>query len=62
MLRSAIQQIPKRQQVWRQYARDSRESFTKSRAERLSLKERAMAPPGPNGILKHISLKKLILI
>lgn len=52
LLQSALQQVPKRQQVIRQYAREvkgggSGASWT-ARAERQTLRERAMAPPGPN--------------
>jgi hypothetical protein len=47
LLKSAIQNVPRRQQIFRQFAEDSR---FKTRAERInekmSLKERAMAPPG----------------
>ncbi|EAT34502.1 AAEL013255-PA [Aedes aegypti] len=52
LLKSALQQVPHRQQVVRQYAREvkgggSSSSWT-ARAERQTLRERAMAPPGPN--------------
>lgn len=51
LLQSALQQVPKRpqQQFIRQYARDVKggPSWT-ARAERQTLRERAMAPPGPN--------------
>uniref|UniRef100_U5EQS8 Putative growth hormone-induced protein n=1 Tax=Corethrella appendiculata TaxID=1370023 RepID=U5EQS8_9DIPT len=47
LLKSAIQNVPKRQQVFRQFTRDNRETFTRTR-ERMTIKERAMAPPGPN--------------
>uniref|UniRef100_A0A182Q0T1 Growth hormone-inducible transmembrane protein n=1 Tax=Anopheles farauti TaxID=69004 RepID=A0A182Q0T1_9DIPT len=56
LLKSALQTIPKRhpqQQVFRQYARDVKGGSSgpaqwTSRAERMTLRERAMAPPGPN--------------
>lgn len=50
LLKSALQQVPHRQQVVRQYAREVKgggSSWT-ARAERQTLRERAMAPPGPN--------------
>lgn len=52
LLKSALQQVPRRQPVTRQYAREvkgggSGASWT-TRAERQTLRERAMAPPGPN--------------
>ncbi|EAL39226.3 AGAP009883-PA [Anopheles gambiae str. PEST] len=57
LIKSALQTVPKRPQlqpVFRQYARDVKggsspgtSSWT-SRAERMTLRERAMAPPGPN--------------
>lgn len=52
LLKSALQTVPKRQPVFRQYARDvkggSNTTGWTARAERMSLRERAMAPPGPN--------------
>ncbi|KFB47823.1 AGAP009883-PA-like protein [Anopheles sinensis] len=52
LLKSALQTVPKRQPVFRQYARDvkggSNTTQWTARAERMSLRERAMAPPGPN--------------
>ena len=50
LVKSALQQVPRRQQVFRQYARDVRGTFSRTArtAERTSLKEKAMAPPGPN--------------
>ncbi|XP_053672483.1 growth hormone-inducible transmembrane protein-like [Anopheles nili] len=52
LVKSALQTVPRRQQqVFRQYARDvkggSNTGWT-ARAERTSLRERSMAPPGPN--------------
>lgn len=51
--RSALQMAPIRTQFSRQLQRDSRESLFRTRGERIAerqtLKERAMAPPGPNG-------------
>lgn len=53
VFRSAIQQIPKRNQfLVRQLQRDAKEGFqTRSQriVEKQTLRERAMAPPGPNG-------------
>lgn len=51
--RSAIQQLPKRNQfLVRQFQRDAKEGFqtrTQRIAEKQTLRERMMAPPGPNG-------------
>lgn len=48
LIKSAIQNVPTKRQIFRTFAEDTR---FKTRAERinekLSLKERAMAPPGP---------------
>lgn len=56
IIRSAIQQIPKRNQILvRQFQRDAKEGFTTTRtrveriAERQTLREKVMSPPGPNG-------------
>lgn len=50
IMRSAYQQMPKRQQIFvRQFQKDSRETITRTRASRQTLREQAMAPPGPNG-------------
>lgn len=53
LFRSAIQQIPKRNQLLvRQFQRDAKEAFqTRSQriAERQTLREKIMAPAGPNG-------------
>lgn len=53
VFRTAIQQIPKRNQfLVRQFQRDAKEGFqtrTQRVVERQTLRERAMAPPGPNG-------------
>ncbi|XP_052868385.1 growth hormone-inducible transmembrane protein-like [Anopheles cruzii] len=53
LLKSTLQTVvPKRQPVFRQYARDVKGGGSASnwtaRAERTTLRERAMAPPGPN--------------
>lgn len=55
--RGSIQKIPLRNQVFRQFSRDSRETFTRSEriAERRTLRERIMAPAGPNGKTKFMS-------
>lgn len=46
-----VQKMPIRQQIIRQFNRDSRETITRSEriAQRQTLKERIMAPAGPNG-------------
>lgn len=53
LLKSALQTVPKRQQqAFRHYARDVKGGGNATgwtaRAERMSLRDRAMAPPGPN--------------
>lgn len=53
VFRSAIQQLPKRNQfLVRQFQRDAKETFqtrTQRIAEKQTLREKVMAPPGPNG-------------
>lgn len=53
IFRSAVQQIPKRNQfLVRQFQRDAKEAFqTRSQriAEKQTLREKIMAPAGPNG-------------
>lgn len=66
MARSAILSMPMRNQVFRQFQRDARETFTRTRGERIAerqtLREKLMAAPGPNGrciqgyVGKHIHL------
>jgi len=55
LVRKSLQGVPLRNQVYRQFQRESRgETVFKTRSERVaerqgqSLKERAMGPPGPN--------------
>jgi FtsH-binding integral membrane protein len=48
-VKSAIQNLPKQRQVFRSFAEDARFKTRAERInERMSLKERAMAPAGPN--------------
>lgn len=51
MVKSASNQIlPIRQQMFRQFARDGRQNISRNvKSEKISLKERIMAPAGPNG-------------
>lgn len=51
MARNSIQKIPLRNQAFRQFSRDGRDTFTRAEriAERKTLRERLMAPAGPNG-------------
>lgn len=51
VLRSAGRQIQKPNLIIRNFQRDSRETYTRAEriAERQTLRERAMAPVGPNG-------------
>lgn len=51
IMKSASKQIlPIRQQMFRQFARDGRQNITRNvKSEKMSLKERIMAPSGPNG-------------
>lgn len=65
LARKAMQGIPLRNQVYRQFQRETRgEAVFKTRSERLAerqgqtLKERAMAPPGPNGNFYRHLLKR----
>lgn len=50
-MKSASKQIlPMRQQMFRQFARDGRQNIARNvKSEKISLKERIMAPSGPNG-------------
>lgn len=52
-IKSAIQNLPKnRHTIVRQFAEDAKFRTRSERInERMSLKERAMAPAGPNGML-----------
>lgn len=52
LARTTFQKIPIRNQVFRQLHREGRDSFTRAErvAERRTLRERIMAPAGPNGI------------
>lgn len=52
MVKSASNQIlPIRQQMFRQFARDGRQNISRNvKSEKISLKERIMAPAGPNGL------------
>lgn len=56
LVRSAFNTVPARNQVFRQFQRDSRETVFRTRSERIAerqtLKQRIMAPAGPNGKLK----------
>lgn len=49
--RNSIQKVPLRNQVFRQFNRDGRDTYTRSEriVERRTLRERIMAPAGPNG-------------
>lgn len=49
----SLQKMPIRNQIIRQFNRDSRETMSRSEriTHRQSLKEKIMAPAGPNGIL-----------
>lgn len=51
IMKSASKQIlPMRQQMFRQFARDGRQNIARNvKSEKISLKERIMAPSGPNG-------------
>lgn len=53
LVQTTVRNAPLRLQVSREVQRDSRDAFFRTRSERIaerqSLKERAMAPPGPNG-------------
>lgn len=51
LARTTIQKIPLRSQIVRQFHREGRETITRSEriASRQSLKERILAPAGPNG-------------
>jgi hypothetical protein len=50
LVKNAFQQIPKRQPIFRQFTRDTRQGVTRGKLrEEPTLKERMMAPPGPNG-------------
>lgn len=51
LARNGIQKVPLKNQVFRQFSRDGRETITRSEriAERSSLRERLMGPAGPNG-------------
>lgn len=49
LIQPALQQVPRRTQLMRYYARDVKGGTNwTTRAERQTLRERAMAPPGPN--------------
>lgn len=54
VFRSAIQHLPKRNQfLVRQYQQDAKGGFqtrTQRIAEKQTLREKVMAPPGPNGL------------
>lgn len=51
IIKSSKQLLPIRQQIVRQFARDGRQNITRNvKSEKMSLKERIMAPAGPNGI------------
>lgn len=51
LARTTIQKIPLRSQIVRQFHREGRETITRSEriASRQGLKERILAPAGPNG-------------
>lgn len=51
LTRQTMQKVPLREQFCRKFAQDSRQTFTRAErnAERRTLRERAMAPAGPNG-------------
>lgn len=52
LLKSAIQNLPRNRQIVRQFAEDARFKTRSERInERLSLREKIMAPAGPNGKL-----------
>lgn len=49
LIKSAIQNVPTKRQIFRTFAEESRfKTRTERINEKLSLKERMMAPPGPN--------------
>lgn len=49
-IKSAIQNLPKNRQIIRQFAEDAKFRTRSERInEKMSLRERAMAPAGPNG-------------
>lgn len=52
--RNSIQKVPLRNQVFRQFGRDGRDTYTRAEriGERKTLRERIMAPAGPNGMMK----------
>lgn len=59
-----IQKLPIRNQIIRQLHREGRDTMTRTEriANRQTLKERIMAPAGPNGTYFSESLTCLILI
>lgn len=65
VFRSAIQQLPKRNQLLvRQFNRDAKEGFqtrTQRIAEKQTLREKIMAPAGPNGEQSSFLLRKVKL-
>lgn len=49
LIKSALQNVPSKRQIFRTFAEESRFKTRSERInEKLSLRERAMAPPGPN--------------
>lgn len=60
LTRNGIQKIPLRNQAFRQFSRDNRDTFTRGEriAERRTIRERLMAPAGPNGTRQtsHLSV------
>lgn len=50
LVKSAFQNVPRRQQIIRTFAEDAKfKTRTERINERMTLRERAMAPPGKNG-------------
>lgn len=49
-LKESLKHVPKQRQMFRNYARETRDQMaSRTRSERMTLRERAMAPPGENG-------------
>lgn len=66
LFRSAVKQLPKRNQfLVRQFQQDAKEGFqTRAQrvAERQTLREKVMGPPGPNGKQTNFVVGKVQLI
>lgn len=55
LVKNAFQNVPRRQQFVRKFAEDAKfKTRTERINERMTLRERAMAPPGKNGTFHQL--------